>query len=231
MKKNPQIKLVEPVAGKATVKKTDNPSGNLTFRKESQKDPQKLPLLKDEKQFKGSVTPLEIKKSGKYKKPEKLPKPVVSAANRQILYVTADRQKINYSPDGTVIDEQYLDDYAVVYEFCVNYLEMVSVPTTDNTNTGACLNYYGPAKQAFNGLTTSQKQIFLSSQDFSEMVDRMCAWAAANGETFDTTLGGFSSNQTPNIMNNNIAIWMIAVSIMVLSSFAIIFVIRRKRHN
>lgn len=101
MKKNPQIKHIEPVAGNATVKKTDNPSANLTSRKDSQKDPQKFPLLKAEKQFKGSVTPLEIKKSGKYKKPEKLPKPVVSAANRQILYVTADRQKINFTPDGT----------------------------------------------------------------------------------------------------------------------------------
>ena len=138
----------------------------------------------------------------------------------------------NYSPEGTVIDEQYLDDYAVVYEFCVNYLKMGTVPTTDTTNTGVCLSYYGPAKQAFNGLTNSQKQIFLSSQDFSEMVDRMCAWATANGETFDTTLGGFSSNQTPNIMNNDdVAIWLVIVSAITLLSFTVVFVIKKRHHN
>lgn len=138
----------------------------------------------------------------------------------------------NYSPEGTVIDEQYLDDYAVVYEFCVTYLKMGTVPTTDTTNTGVCLSYYGPAKQAFNGLTNSQKQIFLSSQDFSEMVDRMCAWATANGETFDTTLGGFSSNQTPNIMNNDdVAIWLVIVSAITLLSFTVVFVIKKRHHN
>ena len=57
----------------------------------------------------------------------------------------------------------------------------------------------------------------------------MCAWATANGETFDTTLGGFSSNQTPNIMNNGgVAIWIVVVSVIILSSFAVVFVIRKK---
>ncbi len=151
-----------------------------------------------------------------------------NSANKVVVINVVD----DYSPEGTVIDEQYLDDYAAVYEFCVNSLKMAAIPTSDNTDTGACLNYYGPAKQAYNALTQSQKQIFLTSQDFDDMVDRMCAWAIANGETFDATLGGFSSNLTPNVAQvSNVVIWIAVAVIISFSSFAVVFVIKKRRHN
>ena len=84
MKKTPQIKQVEP----------------LTVKKDILKDIQKGSLRKDAINFKGSISPLEQKVSGKYKRPDKYPTTVVPAARRQILYTTVRRQKITFTPDG-----------------------------------------------------------------------------------------------------------------------------------
>lgn len=137
----------------------------------------------------------------------------------------------DFSPSGNVIDEQYLDDYDVVHQFCVTYLKMGVISTSNNEDTGACLSYYGDAKDAFDALTDEQKEIFLTNSDFEDMVARLSAWAVTNGETFNPTTGSFS---LPTVFNGaeitNITIIILTISLVAMVSvgFCLYFKKRNK---
>ena len=137
----------------------------------------------------------------------------------------------DFSPSGNVIDEQYLDDYDAVHQFCVTYLKMGTISTSNVADTGACLSYYGAAKDAFDDLTDEQKEIFLNNSDFADMITRFSAWATANGETFNPNTGNFS---LPTVLHSieitNITIIILTISLVAMVSvgFCLYFKKRNK---
>ena len=141
----------------------------------------------------------------------------------------------DYYPSGDVTDEEKIaQDYLAVEEFCVTYLKKGTIPTSDNTDTGACLSYYGPAKAAYEALTQDQKDIFLNAPEYVDMVLRLKAWADANNEAFVD--GGFVSASNGLFAYSNvnniylvIAVLSTITSLCALLTFAIIKY--RKKRN
>lgn len=135
----------------------------------------------------------------------------------------------DFSPSGSVIDEQYLDDYDVVYQFSVTYLKMGTISTSNVEDTGACLSYYDDAKDAFDALTDEQKEIFLTNSDFADMVARLSAWAVANNETFNPSTGSFSlSINAFDNDYNGITIITAVVSLITVLGIALILIKKRR---
>ena len=140
----------------------------------------------------------------------------------------------NYYPDGDVEDEQNAADYLAVEEFCVTYLKKGTIPTDDHNYTGACLDYYGPAKTAYESLTDDQKYIFLNAPEYADMVLRLEAWAIANSETF---VNGEFINPAHGLLNssNNINVLMVIAISTIVASISVLCVLmvlrKRKKHQ
>ena len=138
----------------------------------------------------------------------------------------------DYYPGGDVIDEEKIaSDYLAVEQFCITYLKKGTIPTSDNSNTGACLSYYADAKAAYEALTADQKAIFLNASEYADMVARLTAWANANQEAF---VGGEFINAANglNINQNNINLLaMIAITSIVisLSGLLIVAALRKRK--
>jgi len=135
----------------------------------------------------------------------------------------------------------YAEDADVVNQFCIDYLKSKAIPTTDHSNTGACLTYYGDSKSAYADLSATQKNLFVTDSKYADMNDRMVAWAKANGETLSFNADGSTSIQTSsyvNSINNTIngetsSTTLIAVAAVVSTvAFCVLLVLRKKsKHN
>lgn len=125
------------------------------------------------------------------------------------------------------------NNYQPVLSFCKSYLKMDTVPTTDHSDTGACLTAYATAKTEFAKLTDAQKNMFLSDARFADMVLRFKAWATRNGEVFADN-GTFSSMNTTigssMFANNQTSIIAIISVLVVTTAVAGFFTFKKKKH-
>ena len=138
----------------------------------------------------------------------------------------------NYTPGGDITNEEELyGDYSVVRNFCVVYLKQNEISLDNHEYTGACLELYQPAKEAFNLLTDLQKDIFLNSGKFDDMVARFNAWATANGETIDFKNRAITLLNTNGVMiaSNNIDLMIITMIIALAIAGGTLITINRKR--
>lgn len=139
----------------------------------------------------------------------------------------------DYYPSGEVIDEQKIaDDYLAVEQFCITYLKKGTIPTSDHSNTGACLTYYGPAKDAYEDLTEDQKDIFLNAPEYADMVARLAAWAEVNEESFVD--GQFSNRYNGTLLNykqDDTLIIAIVVLASVTSLFSLLLFLKSKKRR
>jgi uncharacterized repeat protein (TIGR02543 family) len=88
--------------------------------------------------------------------------------------------------------------------FINNYLHP-EISFSDNSKTGKCFGnngYYALAKQAFNNLSSADKEYFLSQDKYESYLIRLEAWADANGEYFNN--GNIIQKSTPIINSNNL---------------------------
>ena len=127
-----------------------------------------------------------------------------------------------------------LSGYQQALDFSNDYLFMNTVPTTDHSSTENCAKNYNAAIEAFNDLSDEGKSSFLEHDDFKDARERFAAWAKANGQTFDPSLGLFISDSLEGVYNiqsntNNLTI------ILVFSCSALLLLITcvysKKKHN
>ena len=139
----------------------------------------------------------------------------------------------NYVVPGDVTDEEKIaEDYMAVEQFCVVYLKKGTIPTSDVSNTGACLTYYIEAKGAYANLTADQQTVFLHANEFADMVLRLSAWAEANGESFVNGNFETSSNKLlKGVADNNIVIIIAIATIVINVSFVFLFIIKKRRKH
>ena len=131
-------------------------------------------------------------------------------------------------------------DIKVVDEFISEKMHL------DHTaNDGSCKGWYADAKDGFEGMTASQKAIILQSPSvcakidttewkYTDVRDRLAAWAEANNDTFNKTTGVFAAAAVNPFMaggNNETMTWviaLIAVGAIVTGGF---FFLQRKRRK
>ena len=133
-------------------------------------------------------------------------------------------------------------DHIVVDDFVASKMHMTDYdPDLDNSaGTNACLTYYLPAKVGFNSLTPDQKTLFRNYADFANPKSRYEAWAVANNDgapydgnaTVVTPLHSVGVITQKDIIDNNDTLLIVLIgSLLVVSSFGLYFLIRRKRHQ
>lgn len=125
-----------------------------------------------------------------------------------------------------------------IYSFISNYMRMGDTKLI-GTGSGACSSngYYEAAKTAFNALNETDKVAFFneSNTQYEAARLRLSAWAAANGESFNTTDKILKLNSELSIMhivdknsNSSIAIIIIA-SLVGLTTIGGYFFLKKKR--
>ena len=124
--------------------------------------------------------------------------------------------------------------------FAIRQLHSSDVSFSNNTDTGACRGengYYAKAKEFYNNyLTTNQKQLFASSDDYIQLRDRFIAWGIANGEaiSLNPSTGDIMVNPKVNLfidnsINNN-SIIVVVISLLCIVS-SLLFIVVRFRHK
>ena len=95
-----------------------------------------------------------------------------------------------------------------IYAFIGENMRMGDNALNRETNTGACNSYYATAKAAFNGagLTNEERAAFFNEANtqYSAARARLTAWAAANGESFDTTEKILKASRVVNGLPNEV---------------------------
>ena len=90
------------------------------------------------------------------------------------------------------LDDFDCPDFNAVEAFVDGYMHMDEYQGVVDAD-GACLTTYPLAKEAFEKLSEVQQNYFLSSTYFADAAARYNAWAVANGEATDSSLGVFNS--------------------------------------
>lgn len=102
----------------------------------------------------------------------------------------------------------------------------------DNEGDGSCKSagWYSAAKSAFSGKTAEQKSAILAHEPTQY---RLAAWAAANGESFNTSTGVFSSsgNYFTATDSNSTLLIVIIISAVSVASLAALLIIKKRKHN
>lgn len=122
------------------------------------------------------------------------------------------------------------NNYQAVLSFCNTYLFKNTVPTSDVSDTGACLTAYPTAKTEFNKLTTAQKNMFLTDARFADMVARFQAWAIRNGEVFGNDGTISSSPSILPISNTNTSSYAVIAICSVSFVALLLLVIKKRKH-
>ena len=107
------------------------------------------------------------------------------------------------------------------------------------TSQGWCADeehhYYATAKAAYNSLNTHQKSLFVGNSAYALEYARLSAWAAANGEKFNSTTNNLEvARITPLIGDGNsfnAIIVIVIVSVISVSAIGGYFFLRKKREN
>ena len=90
------------------------------------------------------------------------------------------------------LDDFDCPDFNAVEAFVDGYMHMDQYQGVDDAD-GACLTTYPLAKEAFEKLSEVQQDFFLTSTYFADAAARYKAWAVANGEATDASLGVLNS--------------------------------------
>lgn len=90
------------------------------------------------------------------------------------------------------LDDFDCPDFNAVEAFVDGYMHMDQYQGVDDAD-GACLTTYPLAKEAFENLSEVQQAFFLTSTYFADAAARYKAWAVANGEATDASLGVLNS--------------------------------------
>lgn len=90
------------------------------------------------------------------------------------------------------LDDFDCPDFNAVEAFVDGYMHMDEYQGVDDAG-GACLTTYPLAKEAFEELSEVQQDFFLTSTYFADAAARYNAWAVANGEALDSSLGVLNS--------------------------------------
>ena len=118
-----------------------------------------------------------------------------------------------------------------VQEFVDGYMHMSDYTEESGWCKDSDHHYYADAKTAFNALNDEQRDCFMTSSTFKKPYERLCAWAAANGDSVTATgivaqlrnIGGTSSNSN--------SAWAIVVTLIASAAIAtgLVFISRRRR--
>ena len=90
------------------------------------------------------------------------------------------------------LDDFDCPDFNAVEAFVDGYMHMDEYQGVVDAD-GACLTTYPLAKEAFEKLSEVQQDFFLTSTYFADAAARYNAWAVANGEALDSSLGVLNS--------------------------------------
>lgn len=140
--------------------------------------------------------------------------------------------------------ESKSEDQIAVENFCKTSLHLDDsdpsyIDPNDNTSGTACkgeTGYYALAKEAYNGLTEAQVEIFATSADvlIAQGRARLAAWAEANGETFDAVSGTFSSYISSFALSsedNNTMIIVVVIAAVSALAFTTLLVFKKKKQK
>ncbi len=140
--------------------------------------------------------------------------------------------------------ESKSEDQIAVENFCKTSLHLDDsdpsyIDPNDNTSGTECkgeTGYYAIAKEAYNGLTPAQKEIFATSADvlIAQGRARLTAWAEANGEVFDAPTGTFSayiSSFALSSEDNNTMIIVVAIAAVSALAFTTLLIFKKKKQK
>ena len=114
--------------------------------------------------------------------------------------------------------------------FMNTYMHLSDYDTNlDNTaGAGACSGengYYKAAKEAWNNLSATAKEVFMYETEYANGYARLLAWASANGDTLNSsnelTTSGSNINSIISNSNNTVTIAVIIAAVAVVS-FALV---------
>ena len=132
-----------------------------------------------------------------------------------------------------------LTNKQVVDTFVTRYMKMNSISTSDkgDAESGyiACKANWSDVYDAYTALTEAQQLLFVGG-DYDDAVERLAAWASANGKSLNDTTGAMSSiiRSTEFIQKNtsdNALIAIIVVSAVSLSAIGGYFFVRRRKER
>ena len=129
-------------------------------------------------------------------------------------------------------------NYVFAHNFSQNTMLMRSIPTSDQSSTQYCASRYSTAKTAFNALKSSGYGTEVLSElnsNFANAMTRLSAWATANGETFTSSTGTFSSkfidSLSINNKNSSIPLILMVVAFITGSSIGAYFLFKKRKHQ
>lgn len=129
-------------------------------------------------------------------------------------------------------------NYVFAHNFAENTMLLRSVPTSDRSSTQYCASRYSTAKTAFNALKSSDYGTDVLSElnsNFADAMTRLSAWATANGETFTSSTGAFSSkfidSLSINNKNSSIPLILMVVAFITGSSIGTYFLFKKRKHQ
>ena len=129
-------------------------------------------------------------------------------------------------------------NYVFAHNFAENTMLLRSIPTSDQSSTQYCASRYSTAKTAFNALKSSDYGTDVLSElnsNFADAMTRLSAWATANGETFTSSTGTFSSkfidSLSINNKNSSIPLILMVVAFITGSSIGAYFLFKKRKHH
>ena len=126
-----------------------------------------------------------------------------------------------------ISDKSVNTDTSAAETYAYRYLHMRDYLVGD----GSCKTYYASAKAAFEVLTDGQKAEFIK---LTSAVERLQAWADANGEAFDPVNKTFTKLFVEKYIKGssaNYAIIIIVATVSITALGVALMVLKKKKHN
>ena len=127
------------------------------------------------------------------------------------------------------------DNVDSVQGFIDVFMHMSSYTTSKDYCSDEDHHYFADAKAAFNGMSDLSRQNFVTDSAYASAYQRLSAWAAANGETFNASnriVEAANSNMMNTVEMNNSALIVVVVAAFVSTTFiGGYFLLRKKKEN
>ncbi len=151
------------------------------------------------------------------------------------LYIyTSDGAGFYYASMEITVIESRETTLAAVRWFIEEFMHMEDY----NENLGWCKDeehhYYVTAKEAFNELSSRQREAFLNETEFNDAKARLQAWATANGDTFESGTNLIIKSRVNITFSNNNQIMLIAIissSLIMASILATFLFLKKRKHD
>ena len=130
----------------------------------------------------------------------------------------------NTSPINIAISNEVVSDTQVVDTFVSRYMYMNSIPS-DVTHSEDCANHYNQAKQVYDNFTTSQKELFNTSNKYENAKERYAAWVKANTNNNSSLI-----NNSYDISDYNLT-YITIIIVTIISILGIAIINKRKKRN